>query len=72
MKFKKPIPIQQLAEKYDLEIIGDANFMATGINEIHKVEEGDITFVDVEKYFQKSLSSAASIIIINFKWVLTV
>jgi len=40
MKFKKPIPVQLIAEKYDLEIIGDANLMATGINEIHKVEEG--------------------------------
>ena len=67
MKFKKPIPIQQLAEKYDLEIIGDASVLATGINEIHKVEEGDITFVDVEKYFQKSITSAASIIILNKK-----
>ena len=67
MKFKQPIAVKDIAEKYDLEIIGDANFMATGINEIHKVEAGDITFVDVERYFQKSLTSAASIIILNKK-----
>ncbi len=67
MKFSSPIPIKAIAEKYNCEIIGDDSVMALGINEIHKVETGDITFVDVEKYFQKSLNSAASIIILNKK-----
>ena len=39
--------------------------MATGINEIHKVQPGDISFVDFEKYYSKCLNSAATIIIIN-------
>ena len=65
MKFPLPISIAAIAEKYHCEIIGDASLMITGINEIHKVETGDITFVDVEKYFNKSLSSAASVIILN-------
>ena len=65
MKFSEPIAIQKIAEKYQCEIIGDASLMATGINEIRKVETGDITFVDVEKYFKKSIQSAASIIILN-------
>ena len=65
MKFKTPIPILAIAGKYHCEIIGDNSIAATGINEIHKVEIGDITFVDIEKYFQKSLNSSASIIILN-------
>jgi len=65
MKFPFPIPIADIAKKYQCEIIGDANVKAIGINEIHKVEHGDITFVDVEKYFKKSLNSAASIILLN-------
>lgn len=65
MKFSKPIPIKEIAKQLNAEIIGDDNLMATGINEIHKVENGDITFVDVAKYFDKSLQSAASIIIVN-------
>ncbi|MFT5167277.1 MAG: UDP-3-O-[3-hydroxymyristoyl] glucosamine N-acyltransferase, partial [Saprospiraceae bacterium] len=65
MKFPLPISITAIAGKYHCEIIGDASISATGINEIHKVESGDITFVDVEKYFNKSLSSAASIILLN-------
>ena len=65
MKFPQPIPVQSVAEKIGAKLIGDAGLLATGINEIHKVEKGDITFVDAKKYFKKSLQSAASIIIIN-------
>lgn len=39
--------------------------MITGINEIHKVRKGDLTFVDVQKYYAKALTSDASFIIIN-------
>ena len=37
----------------------------TGINEIHKVEHGDMTFVDIAKYYSKALNSAATTILIN-------
>src|SRR4030095_4641940 len=39
--------------------------MVTGINEIHKVEEGDIVFVDHPKYYETCIQSAATFIIIN-------
>ena len=66
MKFSKAITIDSLATWVNAsKIIGDRTIQATGINEIHKVEKGDITFVDVEKYFQKALSSTASVILIN-------
>lgn len=65
MKFPHPIPVTQIARKIGAELLGDTTLMATGINEIHKVEPGDITFSDVKKYFQKSLDSAATIIILN-------
>lgn len=65
MKFPSPIPVQQIADRFQLQIIGDASLLATGINEIHKVEAGDITFSDVQKYFKKSLQSAATVIILN-------
>jgi UDP-3-O-[3-hydroxymyristoyl] glucosamine N-acyltransferase len=47
------------------EIIGEKEGAATGINEIHKVEEGDLVFVDHPKYYQKCIESAATFIIIN-------
>jgi len=65
MKFPSPIPITEIASQIDAKIIGDDSLLATGINEIHKVQSGDITFVDVQKYFDKSLNSAATIIILN-------
>lgn len=65
MNFPSPIPVSEIAKKYNLKIAGDTALLALGINEIHKVRSGDITFVDVEKYYTKSLSSAATIIIIN-------
>lgn len=45
--------------------IGDDDFVISGINEIHMVEKGDITFVDHPKYYDKALRSAATTIIIN-------
>lgn len=65
MTFDQPIPIQEIAQKINAEIIGDATAIAIGINEIHQVRPGDITFVDVKKYFEKSLSSAATFVILN-------
>lgn len=65
MKLPEPIPITVLAEYINAELIGDTDIKATGLNEIHKVEPGDITFSDLPKYFQKSLSSKATVIILN-------
>lgn len=68
MKFNEPLDVQWIAEFIGAEVLGDAaGKQATGINEIHKVEHGDITFVDFEKYFKKSFTSAATFIIINKK-----
>ncbi|MFN4233930.1 MAG: UDP-3-O-(3-hydroxymyristoyl)glucosamine N-acyltransferase [Bacteroidia bacterium] len=59
--------LSRIAEIIHAEYIGDPDFPVTGINEIHKVEPGDITFVDHPKYYDKALNSAATIIIINKK-----
>lgn len=67
MKFRQPIPVKEIATKLNAQLLGDDSIMALGINEIHKVEKGDITFSDVKKYFEKSLNSKATIIILNEK-----
>ncbi|MEO5673059.1 MAG: UDP-3-O-(3-hydroxymyristoyl)glucosamine N-acyltransferase [Chitinophagales bacterium] len=46
-------------------LVGDENYLLKGINEIHMVRNGDLTFVDHTKYYDKALNSAASVIIIN-------
>ena len=65
MEFEQPIPVQWLAEFIGADLKGDVQQLALGINEIHKVSKGDISFVDFEKYYNKCLNSAATIIIIN-------
>lgn len=65
MKFPQPIPVRQLAQRFEAQLIGDDQVLATGINEIHKVEPGDIAFSDAPKYFKKTLDSAATVILLN-------
>lgn len=67
MKFSKTYLLKEISEIINAEIIGDENFPVKGINEIHMVKEGDITFVDHPKYYDKALNSNATIIIINKK-----
>ncbi len=65
MKFPQPIPVRELARRFDAQLIGDETLIATGINEIHKVQDGDIAFSDVKKYFEKTLKSAATVLLLN-------
>jgi len=65
MKLKQPQTIKQIAEILNCKFVGDPNFLVTGINEIHKVEEGDLVFVDFEKYYTKALNSLATTILID-------
>jgi len=70
MKFPAPVTIDWIASLINAEVVGDASATALGINEIHKVEEGDICFVDHSKYYATCLNSAATHIIINTKDVM--
>lgn len=65
MRFEKTVPLTEIASLINARIIGNSNAEASGINEIHKVEEGDLVFVDHPKYYQKCINSAATFIIIN-------
>jgi UDP-3-O-[3-hydroxymyristoyl] glucosamine N-acyltransferase len=65
MKIEPPVTLANLADLLDAKYIGDPDHWITGINEIHMVEPGDLTFVDHPKYYNKALHSKASTIIIN-------
>jgi len=67
MRFEKPVPVKWIAEFTEAELLGNKDGNATGINEIHKVERGDIVFVDHPKYYATCINSAADFIIINKK-----
>ena len=65
MKFPEPLLLSWVAELIGANILGDVNAKTTGINEIHRVEPGDLCFVDHPKYYKKCLQSQADFIIIN-------
>ena len=65
MKFPEPQNLKQLTEYLNARSIGDPDHIVTGMNEIHMVEDGDLTFVDHPKYYDKALNSDATTILIN-------
>jgi UDP-3-O-[3-hydroxymyristoyl] glucosamine N-acyltransferase len=65
MKFPSPVSITWIADFIGAKVTGKKDAHATGINEIHKVEPGDLVFVDHPKYYDKCIKSAADFIIIN-------
>lgn len=67
MQFPSPVSAQWIADFIDAEIAGNKTSLANGINEVHKVNAGDIVFVDHPKYYDTCLNSAATFIIINKK-----
>ena len=67
MRFEKPVAISWIANLIKAELYGRVDASTTGINEIHKVETGDIVFVDHSKYYEACIRSAADFIIINNK-----
>ena len=65
MNWANSISAAELASKLQAECIGDSSIQLTGINEIHCVKNGDVTFCDNSKYIKKALASAASCVLVN-------
>ncbi len=65
MKFPSALKLSEIAAILKAKPVGDSDFLVTGMNEIHMVEAGDLTFVDHPKYYSKALDSNATTIIIN-------
>jgi len=65
MKLNNPETVGSMASFINAKYKGDPDFEILGLNEIHMVEKGDLTFVDHPKYYDKALDSAATTILIN-------
>lgn len=65
MKFKFAITVGDLAQEVNGKPIGDSNLKILGLNEIHRVDFGDLTFCDNSKYIKAAFNSAASVILVN-------
>ena len=55
MKFEKELKLKELSDFLGRDFYGDEKHIVSGINEIHKVEHGDVVFVDHPKYFNARL-----------------
>lgn len=65
MKFDRVYALKEIALILNCEFVGEENHAVLGLNEIHRVEIGDIVFVDHPKYYEKALQSAATTVLIN-------
>ena len=65
MDFPQPLHVSDIASMIGAEVKGSDSNKAIGLNELHVVRNGDVTFVDHPKYYNKVLNSAATIVIIN-------
>ena len=65
MQFPEALSLSNIAQWLNVPFAGDGDALVTGINEIHKVTSGDLTFVDFHKYYDAALNSAASFVLIN-------
>lgn len=57
--------LKEIADFLGCSFVGNPNHLISGLNEIHRVEKGDLAFVDHPKYYDKALNSAATTILIN-------
>lgn len=65
MNFPRSYSLSEIAGMLKARFDGDPDFQVTGINEIHMVEPGNLTFVDHPKYYDKALNSKATTILID-------
>lgn len=65
MDLKEPLTAADVAALVGAKALGNTDRLVTGINEINRVREGDLLFVDHPKYYDKALNSAASVVLIN-------
>jgi UDP-3-O-[3-hydroxymyristoyl] glucosamine N-acyltransferase len=65
MKFPVPVSVNDLAALVNARVVGNGEELVEGINEIHRVEPGDVVFVDHPKYYDTCFNSLASFIIID-------
>jgi len=55
MKLNPSLSVKEIAQLLKAQFIGNPDQVVSGLNEIHIVEPGDLTFVDHPKYYHKAL-----------------
>lgn len=67
MDFPRSFSVVEIADWLSCPAYGNTEQQLSGMNEIHRINPGEIVFVDHPKYYEKALNSAASCVLINKK-----
>ncbi len=68
MRFPQPLTVREVARLVGARsVVGDGDVLVTGLNEIHRVQPGELTFVDHPKYYGLAMRSPASCLLISEK-----
>lgn len=65
MELTQRLTLKEAAEFLGASYIGNPDAVIQGLNVVHKVKKGELTFVDFSKYYTRALSSEASFILID-------
>lgn len=65
MELNTPITLQEAANFLKIPFKGTPEAEIFGLNVVHKVKQGELTFVDFSKYYTRALQSDATFIIID-------
>jgi UDP-3-O-[3-hydroxymyristoyl] glucosamine N-acyltransferase len=65
MQLIKAVTLQEIATLLNIPFKGNPKAQILGLNVVHKVKHGELTFVDFSKYYTRALQSDASFIIID-------
>ena len=67
MNLHQSLSIDELIQLigHPVAVKGDSSLKVTGVNELHSIRKGDLSFVDSEKYYTRILQSDAAAIFIN-------
>lgn len=65
MRFKEVQTLEEISKLIGARAVGPIDFKVYGTGEIHRVEAGEIVFVNHPKYYEKALNSNATVILID-------
>jgi UDP-3-O-[3-hydroxymyristoyl] glucosamine N-acyltransferase len=57
-------PVQELAEEFSLELVGNENQVCLGVASLDDAQEGDLSFIRSSKYMKHIESTQASVVIV--------
>ena len=67
MILQHPLTLDELIQLigHPVTVKGNTSVTVTGLNELHSVQQGDLSFADNGRYYNRALKSEASVLLVN-------